>query len=105
MKKLKQKKNFLILSLLFLTSCKHASEYPDVLVTIIDLQNVQCRQYKMIDKEKVLFDGPVATHNLYYIDEQGKTKPNKICEGLIGYTPKEFKQVQNWARDIQKDAQ
>lgn len=94
------KKIFLILSLC-LFGCKHSETYPDVPVIILDLQNVQCRYYKLVDKENVKFDGPIERHNLYQINESGKTVPNPACEGVIGYLPRGFKKVQNWARDIQ----
>lgn len=96
------KKTFSILSLLFLLGCKSSDTFPDVSVVIIDLQNVQCRYYKLVDKKEIKFDGPIERHNLYRIDENGKTIPNTKCEGAIGYLPRDFKKVQNWARDIQE---
>lgn len=94
------KKIFLILSIVLLGACKASETYPDVSVIIIDLANVQCRYYKLVDKRDIKFDGPTAYHNLYKIKD-GKTVPNEMCEGAIGYLPREFKKVQNWARDIQ----
>jgi len=106
MKKELQLKTKLKLSAIFLTlsflGCKSTETYPDVPVIILDLKNVQCRYYKLIDKEEVKFDGPIAYHNLYEINEEGKTVPNSKCEGALGYLPRDFKKVQNWARDVQR---
>lgn len=87
--------------LLLLISCKGKDSYPDVPLIIMDLANGQCRYYKLVDKENIKFDGPVERHNLYKYDENGNVVKNDMCEGVIGYLPRDFKKVQNWARDNQ----
>lgn len=90
------KKTYLILSILFYTGCKSA-DFPDELVTIVDIKNEVCRDYKLIDAKSVKFEGPVARYRL----------DDPKCESIIGYRPKAFKNIQNWIRDQQKtqDAQ
>lgn len=79
----------LTLSLLFLAGCKTVDPYPDELLTIIDVQNGVCRDYKLVDQKNITFEGPVARYALN----------SSKCQVVWGYRPEAFKKIQNWARD------
>lgn len=94
------RKIFLILSVviicLWLTGCqffKTAEPYPGEPLTIIDIANKVCRDYKLVDSENLIFEGPTFRYPIEDVK----------CEGIIGYRPSSYKKVQNWSRDIQKD--
>lgn len=80
-----------LFAFIFLLGCKQVSPFPDELLTVVDISNKVCRDYKLIDSKAVIFDGPVAKYSL------GSDK----CKMVFGYRDQAFKNVQNWIRDSQ----
>lgn len=74
-----------------LSACKTTEPFPNELLTRVDIANGVCRDYKLVNAKELIFEGPVARYSL----------SDSRCDGIFGYRPKAFKNVQNWARDQQ----
>jgi hypothetical protein len=82
----KVKKTLSILSLLFLLACDRQAEFVRVPLMVRDDQNKVCSEYVLTDAKKIKYELKAE----YAIEK---------CDNLMGFTPHDFKQVQNWIRD------
>lgn len=79
------KKILLTLSL-FLIACDRQSEFVRVPLFVRDDQNKVCAEYVLTDVKKIKYE----------LKEEHAIEK---CENMMGFTPHDFKQVQNWIRD------
>lgn len=87
------KKISLILSIFVLAGCKFHQPLPDVTLTVYDAKRAVCRDYKLVDAASMTFEGPVARW----------PEGHENCMRVFGFREDDFKKVQNWIRDEQKN--
>jgi len=85
------KKTLLILSIL-LISCERKNEFIKVPLLVRDDENKVCAEYQLVDVKNVTY-------------ELKQEHPIDFCKNIFGFTPHDFKQVQNWIRDEIKSQQ
>ena len=88
----KMSRTFLILSCLSLSMCA-AAPFPKEKIYVVDVTNMVCAEYEIIDLEKITLR---PTRELDLL-------PGGPCDRAVGWSHRGFKKVQNWVRDQIKE--
>ena len=87
------KKIFLILSLIFFSSChKGPEDYPVDFLYVVDLSNSVCAKYQIVNKREIKVE----------LKEELALIQGGPCDRLVGHEFHDFKKVQNFLRDLLK---
>jgi hypothetical protein len=89
-KEIKLKKTILILSLIFLASCKTVTPFPNVPVYVTDIKNGVCAKYEIVDQAnfKVRLIAKLSLRH---------------CQDVVGFGTDGLHEVKNWIREQQSN--